>query len=354
MTGLQGVGLSYHPLLHEAVLGGRFAVDFAEIGIDAYVDSARFPLLDPEEERLRAIVAKGPCIWRGSALSLGSVETLDDAAPDGYRIERVRQFLDESGAGGYCETIGFRRLAERDIGAAQALPYRRIAAQWVAARFKAASDALGRELFLQLPATPLRPPPGDDDAFGFLRSIAELARCRFVLDIADLARFASEAGIAQDEIASRLPVGRIAAFVICGDGEEEWRLLASLTGALGAEAIIVRRERNLFPLDAIAAATSRAGELLRKKRRRAAAPTLPTSPPAALDRRELEALRAYQERFLACCLDAAQAASIPDFASDQPSEWTALARRAQSWQSWRERLADMHKARQIRQFLAGP
>jgi uncharacterized protein (UPF0276 family) len=350
---MRGVGLSYHPLLHEAMLDGRFAFDFAEIGMDTYVDSARFPLLDPEETRLRAIIARGPCVWRGSVLSLGSVETPGDPSPEPWRVERIRQFLDESGASLHCETIGFRRLGERDIGIAQGLPFTQVAARWVAARHGAATEALGHPLLLQLGASPLRPPPGERDAFGFLGEIAALADCRFVLDVADLAGFASEAGIGRGEIADRLPAGRIAAFVIRGDSDEEWELLAALLKGPGADAIVVRRERNLFPLDAIARTTARAKELLSGHARAAPPGARVKKGAPAIAAGELAALRAYQERFVETCLDASPTASPPDFAKDQPAEWNALARRAQSWQSWQERLADMHKARQIRQFLAG-
>ena len=97
---MEGVGFSYHPLLHEALLEARLEFDFVEIGLDHYVDCARFALLDSEESRLREITEARPCIWRGSVLSLGSVETVDDASSDPRLVDLIRALIEKGEAPG--------------------------------------------------------------------------------------------------------------------------------------------------------------------------------------------------------------------------------------------------------------
>jgi len=349
-TGMEGVGLGYHPLLHETMVSGRFEFDFIEIPIDLYVGSARSPLLDPEGSRLGGLAAAKPCVWRGSALSLGSVETPDDPSPDARIIEQIRELLDKTGVKGTCEAIGFRRLADRDMGLGQALPYTQAAAQWTALRHAAAAKALGCPLLLEPSVSSVGAPRAEWDAAAFLQNIADHADCRFLLDVADLRRFAGEASIEAAEMVRRVPGERIAAWVISSDGEEDWQLLSQLSQGFGARAIIVRRSTNLFPLDAVGSAARRAKDLLARSGAPAPVPLGKAVAPAPIDPKELAALRAFQLDFINRCLD--PEAEPPGFVGARKSEWATLATRARSWQSWQARLEDTYKARQMRQFLA--
>jgi uncharacterized protein len=349
---MEGVAFSYHPLLHEALLARRVEFDFVEIALDHYVDCARFPLLDSEESRLHEIAGALPCIWHGSVLSLGSVETLDDASPDPRLIEHIRGLIEKTGARSYCETIGFRRLGGRDLGHAQSLPYTRTSAQWVAERYEAARQALGCPLVLELAASAVAAPRSEWDAMTFLQEVAGRADPRFMLDVADLARFAAEASLDPMDMMSRLPGERIAALVISSDSEEDWSLLSKLSVEISVRSILIRRSKNLFPLDGIGRAVSRAKELLARSKGHARTRSERSAAAYAVVPGELAALQAYQREFIDCCLDASQERAVPAFAADKTAEWAALATRVSAWQAWQKRLEDIHLTRQIRQFLA--
>ena len=333
----EGVGVTYHPFLHGALLAQRDAFDFVELPLDLYIDPARAALLDPAGARLEEIAAAKPCIWRGSALSLGSVESTADPSPDPRTIDRIRQLMAKAGAMGYSDVIGFRRLGESYLGFPQSMPYTETAARWIGARYAAARDALGRRFWLQLSPAAFAGPPAGLDAAAFLCRISAHADCEFVLDVADLARFAAEAGTGADEMARLLPGTRIGALVTSGEREEDWALLSFLSGRVEARSIVIRRNRHLFPLDAIGRTARRAGELLAGRRGK---PPVASPAPAPLpaDPEGLADLRAYEMELIQYCLD--------------PPEGSALATSVQGWQVWRKRLEETYKAQQISQFLA--
>jgi len=128
----EGVGLGYHPFHHAALLARAHAFDFIELPLDLYLDAARAALLDPMDARLREITAGKPCVWRGSALSLGSVERAGEPTPDPRVVERIQLLMQRTGAGSYSDRIGFRCLDGADLGVPQSLPCTEAAANWVA------------------------------------------------------------------------------------------------------------------------------------------------------------------------------------------------------------------------------
>jgi hypothetical protein len=229
---VEGVGVAYHPFLHDALLSAADAFDFIELPLDFYADPARAMLLDPGNRRLDEILAFKTCVWRCSLLSLGT-------ATNGFEpslISRLRRLIERGGVG-VTEIIGFRAAAGVDFGAPQALPHTPAVADLVARRHAAAERALGVPLRLEysaaLPGTQAVPQAGCLDAAGFLALIADASTARFVLNGAGV----DPAGIT---------TGRLAGAVV-RDGIG-WDLAAALARR-GAATIIVRRTRNLFPLD---------------------------------------------------------------------------------------------------------
>ena len=348
----EGVGLSYHPFLHEALLARRDAFDFIELPLDLYVDAAWSALLDSQGARLADIAAAKPCVWRGTALSLGSVERIGDPAPDPRLAQRIRDLIAATRATRCCEAIGFRRLGGRDLGQNQSLPYTETAARWIAARHAAACDAVGHPIMLQLSAGSIAPTPSGWDAAAFLHRIAGIADCRFVLDVADLGRFAAEAGSAPGQIASRLPGERITVLTTSGERDEEWALLSMLLARTAARAIVIRVPRNVFPFDRIMHAAQRASVMLADRQDRMPSIATPLDLPGPADPAELAALQAWQSERIAYSSDPAPSCVPPSLAEVPGPARAALAVAAQSWQNWRGRVEDMHKAQQIAQFLA--
>ena len=336
----EGVGVAYHPFLHDAVMARLAAFDFIELPLDLYVDPARAAMLDPGDERLQEIAAAKPCVWRGTALSIGSVEAghASDYAPG--LIRRVRRRLEQVGSTRYTEAIGFRRLAGQDIGSPQALPMTEAAAQWFAVRQRAASEALGVEVLLQPISSVIAPHAALDEA-AFLGRIAALSGCGLVLDAADLSR-----------LASSLPAHCIRALTLTGADAAEWQVVSALAGSAGVNTIVLRRDRALFPLDTIGTDAARAADILAATPPRATAPP-PNHPPELPDASALAELHAYQSGLMRHLADA-DAGALGDVPGAARPAWaTDLA----SWKNWRGQIDDLHKTKQIAAFLsrsAGP
>ena len=331
----EGVGLSYHPFLHEVLIARVDHYDFVELPLDLYIDPAQSALLDPKDARLLEIAAARPCIWRGSALSLGSVEVPNDPAPDPRVIDRIRQLMERVGTTHYSDMIGFRGLEGRDLGVPQSLPFTESAARWMAARYVAARDALGHSFLLQ--------PVGDASGHAhaaFLRRVVSLADFALLLNVADLECVATETGVDPAEMANRLPLERISVLALSGTHENEWALLSELVAATAVRSIIIRRTRDLFPLDAIVDAARRARNVLGGERRPMTKQP-ESAEPLDDDPNGLATLRSQQNALIDLCLG-----------HTEPAEKMMLASHLRPWQVWHERIADTHKARQIAQFLA--
>ena len=354
MACAEGVGLGYHPFHHAALLARAHAFDFIELPLDLYLDAARAALLDPMDARLREITAGKPCVWRGSALSLGSVERAGEPTPDPRVVERIQLLMQRTGAGSYCDRIGFRCLDGADLGVPQSLPCTEVAAKWVAARAVAAGEALGPRLLLQ-PVFPVAAAAGADMA-AFPRRVVALAGCELLLDVDDLRRSAAETEVDPAALAGRLPEARVAVLATSGEDEADWTLLSLLAGRTAARAIVIRRTRDLFPLDAIERAADRASKILAHVAR--PDPQPPVSEDITVseamtdhDLTELAALRSWQAEFIAFCLSPGSAAPR-GLADVTPARRTRLATQLQTWQVWRDRIGDTHKARQIARFLS--
>ncbi len=337
----EGVGLAYHPFLHDALLAHIDAFDFIDLPLDLYADPARSNMLDPEDARLRELAAAIPCTWSSSTLSLGSVEAGHDPAPPAWLLARTLALMERVGAPYLTEVIGFRRSGGRDLGSAQDMPCTEAAAGWVATRQQAAVAALGRPVRLRFAPSTLPAPPTAWDAGTFLDRVAARAGCGLVLDVADAARLAA---------ARRLPGSHVATLAIAAEREEDWATLATLIGQTAATSVVIQRDRALFPMNAIAQDARRARAILAQQAGPAPKPLASLQPDAADG--GLAALHAYQDAVVGYLSDPAPADMPHALAHVPAAALGAMAMRVQTWQNWRLQVDDTFKAHQIGQFLA--
>ena len=319
----EGVGVAYHPFLHDTLLQCSGLFDFVELPLDLYMDAARSALLDPGQRRLQQIVAARPCVWRGTALSLGTVGPDDKTTFPPSVIRRIRTLLELAGSEYYTDTIGFRT---ESFGPMLAMTFAPDAARWIVARQAAACDALGLPVRLSLPSSDCAVPATGSDCVAFLACIASHGGTDFVLDAADFG------GSLERELAERLPRGHVAALSISSAGAPGWETLEAVAKHIPTHSVILRRDRQLFPLDTIAPDITRAARLIAD-----AAPRTPTvtATASAPDVSALALLRDYQ--------------SAP--AADEAAQHGRKAA-AEVWQNWRTQVDDMYKAQQIMALMA--
>jgi uncharacterized protein (UPF0276 family) len=353
----EGVGIAYHPFLHDAFLKQSDAFDFVELPLDLYIDPAQSALLDPEDTRLKEIIDAKPCVWRGTALSMGSVEFASDLAYPPAVIRRIRERLEQAAATHYTDVIGFRRLDGHDLGLVQAMPRTQAAARWIAARQLAASEAIGRPVLLQLPSNANSPPLGGLDDATFLHRIVAVAGACLVLDTADLAKMATKADASPRDAAMRLPRQSVAVVSCSAADETDWAMLAVLTAQTDVRSIVLRRDRNLFPIDTIASDAERAaGLLMQVCDRPFVAPQFgyPTeeTDPWEPDPGEFAELHAYQAACVRYVTEHAMESVPPELAHIPDAIRQTWATDVRSWQNWRGQVDDTHKTQQIAAFLA--
>jgi hypothetical protein len=111
---------------------------------------------------------------------------------------------------------------------------------------------------------------------------------------------------------------------VSSDAEADWAIAAAWAGQIGPRRIVLRRDRQLFPLSTIERDLSRAALLLAESARGRPAADV------AID--GLAALHAYQ------------------IAMAEPEDGRGAA--TLSWRNWRNQVDDMHKSQQIVAFLA--
>ena len=335
---LHGVGIGYHPFLHRTILARPDRFDFVELPLDAYVDEAQRTLLDPDLARVGAIGEARPCLWRGTSLSLGSAVTADTTSTE----SALRRLVDRTGAILLREDIAVRRVDGRDLGLAQPPPLTEAMADLVGRRCEALASRLpcGFAAGLSLDAL-----SGADRhmATAFVRRLAAATD----QDLAfDLGATAVAAGCdALLPILSALPAGRFVQIALTSLDQAVWPVLDAVLAATGARSVLIRRTRNLFPLDEIHAAVERAREALD---RAAATPRWPSplpapagpTPASGLD---LAATARDQSAFAERCLAAHDGEPVTDAVA-------AVRVRA----VWRERIADLNRTKQLERWAQRP
>ena len=346
----EGVGISYHPFLHDFLLDHSNLFDFVELPLDLYADPARSALLDPGQLRLQRIATEKRCVWRGSALSLGTPEPGGDPRFPSFAIRKLRQLLEVAQAAHLTEVIGFRTAKH---GPLNALPFTPAAARWIAVRQAAACEALGMPVLLALPDAAAGAPGTGLDGVAFLGLIAAHGGTGFVVDAADLGSAGGRA-----EPPGCLPSAGVAALCVSSDDAAAWDSAAAWARHIRPRRIVLRRDRQLFPLTTITRDLRRAALLLAEP---ASAAHIGADP--ASQAREVSSWPGVSQPSTPYSGDAAPAAIAypgPDGARSGQQGAAPLCGAAQddgttaslSWQNWRTQVDDMHRAQQIAALLA--
>ena len=347
----EGVGIAYHPFLHDVILQHAGLFDFVEMPTDLYADPARSALLDPDDARLREIAAACRCVWRGTALSLGSAAAGPQPAFPPGLVRRIRHLLAATGSAPYTEAIGFRRVGGCDLGQSQQMPGAEAAARWIATCQLAAREALEVPVVLRPVSAAVPAPPAELDEAGFLHRIAALSDCCFAVDATDLARIAAASGTPLQTVATRLPAGRIVTVSLVGQAEEDWALLSLLVRPATVQSIVLQRDLALFPAGTLVCDARRAAAVLAQTPHRAMVPPCTPGARAEADPGGLAALHASQTEFIAYVLGPEAGPVPPALAHTTDEARRALVSGVQSLRNRRGQVDNVRKTQQFAAFL---
>ncbi len=303
----EGVGVMYHPFLHDYLLERAELFDFIELPLDLYTDAARSALLDPGQARLRQVIAAKPCAWRGSALSLASVPLDGEPAFPPYTVQTIRRLLEMTPAACCTEVMGYRSQGQTTP---YPVPFTAAAANWIARRQAEAQAALGVPVQLALPSSGGGANATGWDGIAFLDLISAHGATGIVVDAGD---------------GDTLPASHVAALSLSSDDALAWDRLVALAAHVKPRTIVLCRNRQLFPLDTIERDLRRARSLIAEPGHQPQR-TDTVTPSDRPDSESLATLRSYP-------VEAGTGAT-------------------DSWRNWRNQVDDMHKAQQIAALMS--
>ncbi len=268
----RGAGIAYRYSVHEEILAHRDRIDLVEISTEDYIVRERRLGADTELRKLREILAALPGVAHGISLSLGTVEP----PPDWY-LESTRRFLAESGLEIFSEHTAFHSVDGNDLTLFLSLPFTEESARWVAGKYAAVREALGRPFALEN-VTYLFPVPHCPlDEAEFFRRICEQTDAGLLLDVTNLFNNSQNHGYDAGDFLDRYPLDRVTQIHLAGgfltergmweDSHSEpvmepvWELYEEVIRRTRCEIVILERDSRLHPFADVLADIDRAREI---------------------------------------------------------------------------------------------
>jgi hypothetical protein len=253
---MRGAGMGWRSELATPLLLNRTSVDFVEVVAEACFSSAR------AQREAAAAREVWPVIPHGVKLSLGSAEGIDDD-----RVRRLGALARTLRAPMVTEHIALTSAGGREIGHLTQLPRTRDAVRVVARNVACARRALPDVPFaLENVAWTLQWPDDTLREEDFYTEVLEATGCPMLLDLGNL--YANALNERRDplQVLRALPLERVAMVHIAGGHLEDnfffddhaspvgtgvFELLAVLIDAVGAVPVLLERDANFPPFEAL-------------------------------------------------------------------------------------------------------
>ena len=263
LPGLRGLGLR-RGLLAALEVHAAPACDFLELTPENWL------LLGPPlQRRLRALTERYPCRAHGLSLDLGGFRPLDSDF-----LSALRRFLDDFGVRQHSDHLSFC-ADQGHVYELMPLPFTEEAVRHVSARIREASDRLDRRLAIEN-ASRYVDPGGELGELDFLCAVLEEADCDLLLDLNNVHVNSVNHGFDPHAFIRALPGRRIAwghvaghavrgpACLIDTHGAEVipavWALLQTAYDCHGTFPVVLERDANLPPLEALVEESRRIDE----------------------------------------------------------------------------------------------
>jgi hypothetical protein len=248
-----GYGLGLRTDHYTTILETHPSIDWFEIISENFLIPGGKPLyyLDQIREHY-------PMVMHGVSLSIGSADPLnwEYLKQLKHLAERVKPMWMSDHL---CWT-GVNKLNMHDL---LPLPYTEEAIQHIVQRIQEVQDFLGRQLSLENVSSYLSFKDSEFTEWDFLRTIAEEANCRILLDINNIYVSSYNHGFDPMEYLQGIPVDRVQQFHLAGHTnytthiidthgapiiDEVWQLYAAAVKRFGRVATMIERDDNIPPL----------------------------------------------------------------------------------------------------------
>lgn len=253
---LGGTGLSWRPAFSAELLERAAEVGFIEVVAEACFAQ---PALELE---VQALAEVWPVVLHSIHMSLGSAEGIDME-----RAQRLGRLARAVRAVAVTEHIAFTRAGGVEIGHLTPLPRTQEAVDVLAANSAALAARLPVPLWLENIAAPFAWPDDDGSAAfddgSFATAVAEATGCPLLLDVANLAANALNAGADPGAALQAFPLHRVALVHLAGG---RWHdgfyldthadpldpalhpLLSALGAAIGPVPLVLERDHHIPPM----------------------------------------------------------------------------------------------------------
>lgn len=263
-----GFGLAARAAHFKQLLREPQSLDFIELLADNHLAPG-----GPARRQARALAGRYPVVLHCVGMSLGSVDALDY----GY-LDRVGALAAETGALWISDHIAFTRFDGVEYHDLLPLPGTREALDHLVARANAVQQRLGRRILLENASRYLPDVPDALPEAEFLSELCRRSGCGLLLDVNNLYVSQHNLGLDAREVIRNLSVNAVGYIHVAGF-EPKGRLLVDTHGAPVAEPVwtllselarrrpdlpvLIERDRNLPPLEALLAEVERARTVVR-------------------------------------------------------------------------------------------
>ena len=203
-------------------------------------------------------------------------------APPAWYLDATRDLLAETGMQVFSEHLAFHRADGKDLTLFLALPFEEEAVEWVARKYRAVRQALGRPFALENVTYHFGVPYCSLDEADFFRRICEETDSSLLLDVTNLFNNSENHGYDVSDFLDRYPLDRVSQLHLAGgflteegkweDSHSEpvmepvWELYEEILRRTQAEIVILERDSKLQPFDQVVTDVDRARELFWKHR----------------------------------------------------------------------------------------
>jgi uncharacterized protein (UPF0276 family) len=264
-----GVGLGFRDPYRSDLFLHRGRVDFLEITADHFLDAP------PEKEReLELLADHFRLVPHGLDLSLGSAEGVDPAY-----LRKLARLVERVKPPWWSEHIAFTRAGGVEVGHLSPLPFAREALEVLCRNIALVRRWIPAPLVLENITYTVALPGAEMSEAEFLAQLAERTDCGLLLDVTNLHTNAVNHGYAAGEFLARLPLERIVQLHFTGGHWEEgvlvdshsqptpapvWALLDEVLARAPVKGVVLERDENLPPIEALLEELDRARSMGRR------------------------------------------------------------------------------------------
>jgi uncharacterized protein (UPF0276 family) len=218
-----------------------------------------------------------PLIPHGLNLSLGSAEGLDTKY-----VASVAKLIDRLDPPWWSEHIAFTRAGGVDIGHLAPLPFSRESLDVLSANIAHVRETIEVPLILENITYSVAMPGAEMDEAEFLAELLDRTGCGLLLDVMNLHANAVNHGYDPVRFLDRLPIDRVVQLHFAGGAMRDglvvdshsspappavWELLEAVLERAPVKGIILERDEELPPFDALATELDQARDLGRRHHR---------------------------------------------------------------------------------------